>query len=119
MTPDFPYGEATSVPGTWVRGDVACGRGRCRNLALTSVASGPEPSVALEARSRKRKAATFREHILSQECAVCKQLRKDMARVARSSAEARFKEDAFVCATAIFANNDVKYDTNKQRMMQK
>ena len=35
--------------------------------------------------------------------------------VATNDNDARFQEEKFQRAIAIFANNDVKYDTNKQR----
>ena len=48
-------------------------------------------------------------------CRVCREERDSKARVALTSADARFQDERFATATAVFPNNDVKYDANKQR----
>ena len=52
---------------------------------------------------------------LARECEVCKRERAARALVAAGDADPRFVEEKFDKATAIFPNNDVKYDVNKTR----
>ena len=49
------------------------------------------------------------------ECAVCAVERASKARVAVAANDPRFSSEKFSKAIAIFAHNDVKYDTNKTR----
>ena len=46
---------------------------------------------------------------------MCRSERASKARVATDAGDPRFAARKFVSAPAIFANNDVKYDTNKMR----
>ena len=55
------------------------------------------------------------EKIQTEECPKCKDERRSKARVAEGHDDARFTTAPFNAATAIFPNNDVKYDTNKTR----
>ena len=52
-----------------------------------------------------------------QECSTCQEERKSRARVASGPDDPRFSEEKFEAAPCVFANNDVKYDTNKQRAL--
>ena len=52
-------------------------------------------------------------HVLANECEQCKKDRASRCRVAQSQDD--FNEEKFLTAPAIFANNDVKYATNKNR----
>ena len=56
-----------------------------------------------------------RDDILQSECDVCKAERASKARVATDANDPRFSSEKFSKAIAIFAHNDVKYDTNKTR----
>ena len=105
----FLHGHATSVPGSWLNGQVMCKKQSCLKLC------SEESTAAPATRGKKRKLITSSELILKAECSVCKQHRKDRARVATSGADPRFRSAAFASTPAIFANNDVKYDTNKRR----
>ena len=51
-------------------------------------------------------------------CSICRNNRKNRCRVAADATDARFYEDKFVDAPAIFPNNDIKFDVNKQRARQ-
>ena len=53
--------------------------------------------------------------IKKHECAKCKEARESKCLVAINEQDARFDEERFQQAIAIFANNDVKYDSNKLR----
>ena len=103
----FLHGLSTTVPGSWVNGDVECGREACRNLATAYL---DEPLKQL---AKKRKLATDPNVILANECEVCRNERASKARVAQTSDA--FRAESFAMAPAIFANNDVKYDANKSR----
>ena len=103
----FLHGMPTSVPGSWVNGDVECGRESCRHLATAYL---DEPLSKFKG---KRKLETNPEVVVVQECAFCKRERQRKCRVAQTSNA--FKEAPFDVAPAIFANNDVKYNANKSR----
>jgi len=103
----FLHGRPSSVPGSWVNGDVECGRQSCRHLATAYL------DMPLSSFKGKRKMETDPEIIMEQECAFCKRERQRKCRVAQTSNV--FKEAPFDVAPAIFANNDVKYDANKSR----
>ena len=99
----FLHGAVTTVPGSWVAGDVACGRAQCRALAHFG---GKRPAP------HKGDQATY---IQEKECSECKKERKSKALVAHAANDSRFAQDDFLAATAIFPNNDLKYETNKVR----
>ena len=42
-------------------------------------------------------------------------MREERARVARRAGDRRFLAPAFIDCPAVFANNDIKYETNKLR----
>ena len=99
----FLHGCATAVPGSWVRGDVECGKAECRALAWDE---------------KKRAAARGKsetKYIEEKECGVCRKERKTKALVAHTAKDKRFLSKEFIKAPAIFANNDIKYETNKLR----
>ena len=113
---NFLHGAPTAVPDSWVEGDVLCGRDACRALVEAEAASRASADASNEtARKRPRRKKTFRGRVLSHECAQCKAERESKARVALTPADERFASDKFAKAPAIFAHNDVKYDTNKNR----
>ena len=95
------------MPGSRENNNVACGNAACRNLATAFL---DEPLINF---SRKRKLQTDAQQILAQECHVCKKERASKCRVAQDADS--FRDIKFRTATAIFANNDVKYDANKSR----
>jgi len=92
----FLHGNATKVCGSWVQGKVQCGNTLCQKLSESN-AAWPE----IKAREL--------------ECQICSEARKLRERVAKNAADVRFLEKKFVNAPAIFPNNDIKYDVNKQR----
>ena len=51
-------------------------------------------------------------------CGICRESRQQRKRVATDTADVRFTETKFVDGPAIFPNNDIKYDVNKQRARQ-
>ena len=105
----FLHGQATTVPGSWLDGKVMCKKQSCLNLGVE------KPHGTRGADRKKRAGDTSTASILKAECGVCKQHRNDRARVATSGNDPRFRNAQFANAPAIFANNDVKYDTNKRR----
>ena len=104
---NFLHGFPTSVPGSWVGGDAACGNDSCRRLATAYL------DLPLTSLRGKRKLETEAASVLQGECDICRQTRKSRCRVAKDPAD--FQADKFATAPAIFANNDVKYDANKSR----
>ena len=92
----FLHGEPTSVPGSYVNGKLECGHPSCEAL-LSDIG--------------KDKVET----ILSKECSQCKHERKRRKLVITNEHDERLKQEQFIVATAIFPNNDIKYDVNKKR----
>ena len=74
------HGRATDVPGSWVNGAVQCGNPHCGENAE---AIGQDNSL---------------------ECKACKGEREKRKLVATSPDDARFREQKFVEAVAIYAN---------------
>jgi hypothetical protein len=99
----FLHGEATTVPGSWTKGDVTCGNKSCRQLA-----TGVRKRVC-------REGATNTAHIQLKECILCRETRESRARVAQTPQGQRFLATEFIDCPAIFANNDITYETNKLR----
>ena len=64
---------------------------------------------------RNRASARTDNQTLQEECHTCKAERSSKARVTAHANDTRFQSEKFSKATAIFAHNDVKYDTNKTR----
>ena len=95
----FLHGLPTTVPGSWVGGDVACKNARCRKLA-----------GAAECGKRTRSS-----HIQDKECEICKQDRRSKVLVSNGYEDKSFKSEGFLCAPAVFANNDLKYESNTLR----
>ena len=56
-----------------------------------------------------------KKRILTKECVECSTERASRALVALNGDDARLTQLPFTEATAVFANNDVKYDVNKKR----
>ena len=114
LSPDqynFLHGLPTSVPGSWVGGDVACQNERCRALALSS-----SPRALPVGPQRKRKGGAESGDIEAQACEVCRAQRESKRLVATARPlDPRYTAKRFLCAPAIFPNNDVKYDVNKKR----
>ena len=71
----FLHGLPTSVPGSWVEGDVSCGNATCRNL----VGAGQK-------RARAGSSAPFKR-IMQKECVTWQQERKSKALVAHTAAD--------------------------------
>ena len=108
----FLHGLKTTVPGSWVDGDISCGNDSCRKLTTAYLAVSVDAAYA-KGQLRKRKMATTFETIKNSECLVCQKERLSKCRVVSKAAQ--FKEARFLATPAIFANNDVKYDHNKKR----
>ena len=89
----FLHGHPTTVPGSWYKGQVACGNHTCAQL----VKQNQSPN-----------------EIARNECASCRKEREARQLVAMTPTDARFY-DAFRHATAIFSTNDIKYHVNKLR----
>jgi len=94
------------VPGSFLKGKAACGNGRC--IHLMNPNEGRKKAL-------RRDRENFQQRILEEECQQCKTERASRALVALDATDPRFEQQPFVAAPAIFANNDVKYDTNKLR----
>ena len=101
----FLHGLPTKVPGSWTNGRAACGRDKCTALAHTK--------AHLQRRIKSREM-----HILGHECRACKKERVSRHLVADNAKDKRFQTAKFAKAPAIFANNDLKYDSNKRRAAQ-
>ena len=80
---------------------------------------GPSPAPARSAAvTRTRIVAKTRpatNDVMEKECDVCRRERKSKALVANDRDDPRFADAKFVGAMAVFPNNDIKYDANKQR----
>lgn len=88
LSPDnhaFLHGHPTTVPGSWSKGQVACGNHKCAQL----VSQNHSPN-----------------EISRNECAACRKEREARQLVAMTPTDARF-HDAFRHATAIFSTNDI------------
>ncbi len=95
----FLHGKATRVCGSWTDGKAVCGRNLCSKLSA--------------------KGSSWKEiEAAERHCQICSKSRQDRSRVAQDATDARFYEEKFVDAPAIFPNNDIKYDVNKQRARQ-
>ena len=99
----FLHGLPTKMPGSWVEGDVACRNASCR--ALAAEASKP-------CRGGKTESS---DYIALKECSKCRAARQERACVALCAGDSRFLAPAFIDCPAVFANNDIKYETNKLR----
>ncbi|CAE7502899.1 pfh1 [Symbiodinium pilosum] len=88
----FLHGQPTTVPGSWLRGDVGCGNPACRTLRDTC---SPR-------------------QIQENECGVCANERKTRRRVARGPEDDAYRLQ-FDKAAAIFATNDTQRHVNKVR----
>merc|ERR1711994_1036769 len=105
---NFLHGRPTTVPGSWANNRAQCGQTRCSALAST-------PPVDSRVSKKTRATSYTNDEILRSECDVCKAERASKARVATDANDPRFSSEKFSKAIAIFAHNDVKYDTNKTR----
>lgn len=109
---NFLHGKPTSVPGSWCDGDVSCKQSRCRDMV------GPmwdKPLAAFGKSLQRKSTQRTSEYIMKHQCAVCHKERVSKQRVANGAADERFQSQKFSNAPAIFANNDVKHETNKIR----
>ena len=95
----FLHGQQTTVCGSYTNGKVMCGRQLCEQVS--------ERSSSWE---EIQNAERF--------CDVCTAARLKRKRVATEDEDERFRQIKFVDAPAIFPNNDIKYDVNKQRARQ-
>ena len=93
-THNFLHGRPTDVSGSWVDGAAQCGDVRCReNATAISKNNGLE-------------------------CDACKCERFKRKLVATTPEDARFREEKFVEAVAIYANQDIRCHVGKQRAVQ-
>ena len=90
----FLHGRATDVPGSRVNGAAKCGNPYCGENAD---AIGKDNSL---------------------ECKACKSEREKRKLVATSPDDARFREEKFIEAVAIYANQDIRCHVGKQRAVQ-
>ena len=81
---NFLHGRNTTVPGSWINSKPSCGNSSCMRTWKTS----------------------------KQECDVCQSERKSKHRVINNADDKRHLEEHFLCAPAIFPNNDIKYDAS-------
>ena len=95
----FLHGMPTTVSGSWTDGVAVCGNAQCQRVSGEN--QGWEEIQKCE-----------------RTCQLCAETRKRRERVAQDAADPRFTEAKFVDAPAIFPNNDIKYDVNKQRARQ-
>ncbi len=95
----FLHGQVTRVCGSWTNGRATCGNGVCQQLS-------------------EDKATWTKIEAAERNCNICTDSRKKRQRVANDADDSRFREAKFVDAPAIFPNNDIKYDVNKQRARQ-
>ena len=102
----FLHGKPTDVPGSWVGGVLTCGNEKCRKLVHDSSKKGA------------KRGAGQTNYILANECGICKKERSSKALVALTADDERFQDEDFLESPAIFANNDIKYETNKLRAKQ-
>ena len=79
----FLHGEPTSVPGSYVHGQLTCSEVKCRTLLVER---------------HKDKA----QRILEEECLHCKNERKRRKLVLTNEEDERLKQTKFIEATAIF-----------------
>ena len=96
-------GTRGNKAGSWDGRQVACRRAACCGL----VTDGKKRSAVGSEYGK--------QEIMKQECETCKHERGMKALVAASAQDKRFVEPKFIKAPAIFANNDIKYETNKLR----
>ena len=115
---EFMHGRPTFVPGSWAAGDVQCGSAACRKLALAGL---KRVADLVAVTSQTTAGATqdgddeFKQRVLKGECKKCRDERKTKCLVATGPDDERFMNRKFLSAPAIFANNDLKYETNKLR----
>ena len=98
----FLHGYSTEVCGSWTNGKATCGNKRCQEISESK--------------------ASWKDILnVERRCQICAQSRKERQRVAADAQDKRFTDPddtRFVDAPAIFPNNDIKYDVNKQRARQ-
>ena len=111
----FLHGSLTNKPGSWCKGDVECGKETCRNLACETAPHDAANVCGSRKRTRENLIEKVGEKIKRAECTECKAARNSKCLVAADKDDSRFKAERFQNAIAIFANNDVKYDSNKLR----
>ena len=97
---NFLHGSPTKVCGSWTNGKAMCGNLECEKVSAAGNAQWKDIQAA------------------ESKCSICRNNRKNRCRVAADATDARFYEDKFVDAPAIFPNNDIKFDVNKQRARQ-
>ena len=108
----FLHGRDTSVPGSWLHGEVGCGNARCRAL---SDGGGVSQKEAVGA--RRQRSVTAKD-IRRQECKERRDERERRRLVIAGPDDPRMHSAQFRCAPGVFPNNDVKYEVNKLRASQ-
>ena len=84
---NFLHGRQTTVPGSFVSGDVSCSKKEC----------------------------FYTWKVRKEECAICQEERKSKHRVMNAPDDRRHRQKQFLTAPAIFPNNDIKFEVNKIR----
>ena len=105
----FMHGEETVVPGSWTGGVAQCKNVMCQMLGDVAM------QACEAARSSKRADDKYKALVSRKECGICKKERRSKVMVASGSNDRKFQNEQFAVAPAVFANNDVKYETNKRR----
>ena len=102
---------AKSAAATWqpgsAEGDAVCPPPKRQ--------AGPIESPLVRPLRKRKHQQSSEDRTKHAECAMCRNERASKARVATDAGDPRFVAPKFISAPAIFANNDVKYDTNKMR----
>ncbi len=104
----FLHGEPTVFPGSWAKGRAQCGKSMCQMLG----------DVALQPNTRTEEAANYNDVVGRNECDACRAERASKELVVNGPQDKRFQQEQFRKAPAVFANNDIKYETNKRRARQ-
>jgi hypothetical protein len=107
----FLHGLPTDVAGSWCAGRLTCRNKDCKEL-------GRQAQRHQTKETTRPRLLTAKSFIMQRECSVCKTERSSKRLVANSETDPRFQSERFIRAPAIFANNDLKYESNKLRASQ-
>ena len=108
----FLHGRDTSVPGSWLKGDVLCKNQSCRELCSL------EEDATQMRTGQRRKRQVSPQDIRHGECNFCRDERGRRRLVLEGPNDSRLLLEKFLLAPGVFPNNDVKYEANKVRASQ-
>jgi hypothetical protein len=100
---NFLFGKPTKEPGRWCNGGVQCGNAARGAIGKRIQAHAERDDFVLSAEQERKR------------CKTCAAERQSKALVATGIQDSRFMDTKCVKAPAIFANNDIKYETKKLR----